>query len=125
MKNQQRSKISNIQKSPSQKSNVHDISHRSKMERKTTYRKFVVVISIFQIVVAILFAIFVRYDRTIDPKFQTSNNTISDNFMNDYSRKFRKKYFKKTKKSKFHYSDFGYSSHVEKKGFWKLLKKEL
>ena len=55
--------------------------------KKASYRKFVVVITIFQVAVAILFTIFVRYDRSIDPKFHTANETVADNFMNDYSRK--------------------------------------
>ena len=57
------------------------------MERKS-YRKFVVVITIFQVAVAVLFTIFVRYDQTLDPKFHTENNTVSDNFMTDYSCKY-------------------------------------
>ena len=55
--------------------------------KKASYRKFVVVITVFQVAVAILFTIFVRYDRSIDPKFHTGNETVADNFMNDYSRK--------------------------------------
>ena len=37
--------------------------------------KFVIIISIFQVLVAILFCIFVRYDASIDPKFAESHSS--------------------------------------------------
>ena len=37
--------------------------------------KFVIIISIFQVLVAILFCIFVRYDPSIDPKFAESHSS--------------------------------------------------
>ena len=37
--------------------------------------KFVIIISVFQVLVAILFCIFVRYDSSIDPKFAESHSS--------------------------------------------------
>ena len=78
---------------------------------RASYRKFVVVITIFQVAVAVLFCTFVRYDKSIDPRFHTENQTISDNYMNDYSSKFSNLWVS-TSVWPFVCSDFGYSSHV-------------